>query len=71
VSGKDPQGRKKLDELLEALARYRSELETAERGGDLLLAKSARRLVRIHHGIIRRHCDATGIPLPADVPKED
>jgi hypothetical protein len=64
-------GDKKLRELLSTLFHYRSELESAEIRGDEFVAANARRLIQTQYAVIRNHCKAMGLPLPADVPAQD
>src|SRR5688572_4794871 len=61
----------KLQDLLGKLFEYRLELETAEIRGDDIIARGARYLIRMQHGVIRNHCRAIGLPLPPDVPPKD
>ena len=63
-----PEGaQRRLDELLSSLRRYLGELEDAKNEGLEFVAEACQREIRKRQDLIRRHCDATGLPLPPEV----
>jgi hypothetical protein len=58
---------RRLDELLSSLRRYLGELEEAKNEGLEFVAEACLREIRKRQDMIRRHCDATGLPLPPEV----
>ena len=63
----DAVARQRLEELLAGLRHYQGELADAEREGLEFVAERAREEIRKREGMIRRHCDATGLALPREV----
>jgi hypothetical protein len=63
------EARRRLQELLSSLRHWQSELELAELNGFDFVAESAGREIRIRHEKVRRHCSATGLPVPRELRK--
>jgi len=68
---RNPHSETKLRDLLSKLFEYRHELEAAEIRGDEVIARGARHMIRMQHGVIRNHCRSMGLPIPPDVPPKD
>jgi len=57
------EAQRRLDVLLASLRRYLAELEDANNEGLEFVAEACQREIRKLQDLIRRHCDATGLPL--------
>ena len=62
------QNERRLQDLLFSLRAYQGELEDATREGLDFIAERAREEIRKREAMIRRHCRATGLAVPAEVP---
>ena len=63
----EPEVQRRLAKLLSTLRHYHGELELAELNGFDFVAQSARREIRNHQDVIRRICEAAGLPVPPEV----
>jgi len=63
------EAQRRLNELLAILRNSKSELALAELNGFEFVAHSARREILKRNDMLRRHCAATGLPLPTEVPQ--
>ena len=63
--------KRKLEEMLMVVSRYRSYLEQYRNRGDTSGVAKCERLLDLHYSRIRSHCTEHGLERPNDVPAED
>ncbi len=62
--------KRKLEEMLMVVSRYRSYLEAYRNRGDTSGVTRCERLLDLHYSRIREHCAEHNLELPHNVPSE-